>query len=237
MASPSVVNTATSSGGPTTSPVVNLPGSIVSGNTLVIMIRAAEGGDIGWPAGYPELVDASADPANDQQAIAYRKADGLEPSTITLSTGGGKFAAIAYQIQDAADPTVTTPDISTVATGTSTTPDPTTVTPAGGEKDYLFLWMGGWEGKQTSPPAGNPTNYSNPIGASTGGAGAGTANCRVATAERALTAASEDPPSWAISPSDDWSAYALGVHPAAAAFSHEYIPQIKRVVRSRILTR
>ena len=87
-------------------------------------------------------------------------------------------------------------------TGTSTTPDPPNLTPTGGAKDYLWIWAGGWEGEQTSPPAGSPTggNYANNIiGANSDTAGAVTTNCRVALATRNLNAASENPPAWTIS--------------------------------------
>ncbi len=237
MASPSVVNSATTDGTSADStPTINLPGSIVSGNTLVALFRSAAGGAIGFPAGWTELVDASADGADDQMAVAWRKADGTEGSTIDLTSGNGKFAAIVWQISGATDPTITAPEISTVATGTDDAPDPSTVTPTGGSKDYLFLWLGGWEGKQTSPPSGNPTNYSGPLGASSGGPGSAASNCRVAGAHRELTAASEDPGSWTISASDDWSAYALAVHPStppqtrsvAAATSTADAPAVTR---------
>lgn len=204
----------------TTTPVVNLPASIVAGQTVWVVIRVAAAGAIGWPDGtWNEMFDASADGADDQMAAAWRLADGTEGSTITLSSGSGKFAAIACKFSGASDPTVQPPELSTVATGTSTTPDPTTCTPTGGAKDYLWIWLGGWQGEQNSPPAGQPTNYTNPGngGAESGIAGAVATNCRVAIAERNLNAASEDPGSWTISASDDWTAYCMAVHPAGAA--------------------
>ena len=219
MAFPSISSTATTNGtAESATPVVNLPASIVAGNTLVVVIRVRVDGVIGWPAGWTELLEVFSDASDDRMAWGWRKADGAEGATITLSSGNGKFAAIAWNIAGAADPTVTPPQLSgTLGTGTSTAPDPPSCTPTGGAKDYLWLWTGGWEGEQTSPPASNPTNYTlNVIGANSGTAGAVTTNCRVAGAGRQLNAASEDPGSWTISASDNWMAIAVVVHPAAA---------------------
>jgi len=200
----------------TTAPVVNLPTSISAGQTLIALIRVAVGGAIGWPAGWTEMVDVSTDAADDQIAAAWRKADGTEGTTITLSSGNGKFAALTWRITGATDPTVTAPDFNSFNTGTSTTPDPGNSTPPGGAQDYLWLWIGGWEGEQTSPPASNPTNYGSPIGANSGTSGVTSTNCRVASAHRQLNAATEDAPSWTISASDDWSATVIAVYPGAA---------------------
>ena len=389
-----VATTATTNGTTATgSPVVNLPASIAAGDLLLCVFRVAVAGVIGWPAGWTELFDASSDGADDQMAMAWKKADGTEGTTMTLSCTSGKFAALSWRITGAetgatqqlasddfnranenpitgnwtsgtstfTDPQIVSnvvqgvtasadgsafynaitwpddqyaelkitslnvpgdggpavrlsaadktgyifsvdtngtqyniikyvagsgtnlsgtigrtfivgdivrieargssisvfhnnvqffsvadgsiaagnaglfifdnaadftldswaggaavgnpPQLSTVATGSSTTPDPTTCTPTGGAKEYLWLWVGGWEGEQTSPPASNPTNYSSPIGADSGTVGVVTTNVRVAAAQRNLFAASEDPGSWTISVTDDWTAYTVAIHP------------------------
>ena len=214
---PAVMSVATTNGGTASAtPVINLPTDIISGNTLFAAVRVAAAGDIGWPSGWTEMVDVATDASDDQFAIAWRKADGTEGTTITLSSANQKFAGIVWNIFGATDPTTQAPELSTIATGTSTTPDPTTVTPTGGAKDYLWLWLGSWEGEQTSPPASNPTNYIGVSGADSGTAGAVTTNVRVAGAFRRSNAASEDPGSWTISASDDWTAYTVAFHPFVA---------------------
>lgn len=215
MSFPVVVTTNITDGGTaTTTPVINLPTNIRPGNLLVVLFRVAVAGAIGWPDGtWNEMFDASDDAADDQMALAWRWATGTEGSTITLSCTSGKFAAIAYNISGATNPNTRAPQLSTVAVNTGTTPDPTTVTPTGGTKDYLWLWLGGWADESTSPPASQPTNYTNPIGGSSGVAGVGTTNCRVAGAQRTNRASSEDPGSWTISVSAAWTAYAMAVHP------------------------
>jgi hypothetical protein len=204
----------------TASPVVNLPATVTAGMTLIVLHRCAVGGAIGWPdASWNEMFDASADGSDDQMAMAWKKADGTEGgTTITLSQTSGKFASLAVAIDAAEDPTIQPPELSTVATGASATPDPTTCTPTGGAKDYLWFWVGGWEGEQTVPPP-TPTNYSalQRLSADSGTGGAITTNVRVVLFWRTNNAASEDPASITISASDDWTAYTMAVHPVGAA--------------------
>ena len=215
MAFPAIGSTATTNGvTATTAPVVNLPSGIVAGQTLIVLIRVASAGAIGWPAGWTELFDDASDASNDQTACAWRKADGTEGATITLSSANAKFAAIAFRITGATDPTVTAPVFATLATGTSANPDPGSLTPAGGAKDYLWLAVGGWEGEQTSPPGTFPANYTlSQIGADSGVAGSIATNCRVAGAGRQLNAATENPGTYTISVSDDWTATTIAVYP------------------------
>lgn len=199
--------------------VCNLPSGIVSGNLLILMLRSAGSpGDHSTPAGWTALVlNDTSDAADDTMSIWYRQADGNEGATVTVNgVGNVKFAAISYRISGAENPTTQTPEISTVAFGDSTLPDPSSLTPTGGAKDYLWLWMGGWDGETTSPPTGNPTNYTNPLGADSGTLGLPVTNCRVATAKRQLNASSEDPPSWTISAARLWSAWTVAIHPAPA---------------------
>jgi hypothetical protein len=195
----------------TAAPVINLPSALRSDTILVAMIRVAVAGVIGWPAGWNELVDASPDGADDQIGIAWKQTLGTEGATATLSCTSAKFSALVWEIYGAS--ISQPPQLSTVAIGTDAAPNPTTVTPTGGSKDYLILWLGSWEGEQTSPPAAGPTNYSGLIGADSGTAGVVTTNTRVASAWREVTGSSEDPGSLTISVADDWAAYAMAIHP------------------------
>lgn len=167
---------------------VLLPATIEAGDTLVIWIRTSTGATAyGFPGGWTVLVNEDEGAAGtDRIGLAYKKADGTEDgTTVNVTTPTSKSVAIAWAIQNAADPTVMAPEISTKATGTTDVPDPTTCTPTGGAKDYLWLWLGSWEGEQTSPPASNPTNYSSDkVGVDTGTGGAVTSNCRAASVTR-----------------------------------------------------
>lgn len=196
---------------------INLPGSISAGDLLVMLIRTPGAVSITTPSGWTALVNNNtSDASDDTTSIYYKKATGSEGATQSVAfSGSTKVAAVVWRITGAEDPATQAPEVSTTATGTSTVPDPTTVTPTGGSKDYLFLWLGGWEGEQTSPPSSDMTNYVNETGASTGTGGAVTTNCGVGGASRQLTASSENPPVWAISVSDNWSAWAVAIHPPA----------------------
>lgn len=224
LAFPGVTTASTNGTTSTTSPLVNLPSGINSGDTLLVLIRACvssatitapnEGTD------WIQLFEDGTEASDDTTALFWRKASGGESSTVTFTfSSSAKFAAIAWRGTGATDPTVQPPEFSTlvIGPGTTDTPDPGNLSPTGGAKDYLWLWMGGWEGEQTSPPAGNPTNYSTPIGADSDIAGAVTTNCRVATAERQLNAASEDPGSWTLSAANDWTAWVVALHPSGGA--------------------
>lgn len=215
MAFPAVVGRNVYDGLADTSHAINI-GSPADGTLVVIIARVTTTTTISWPAGWTLLVDNDqTDGSNDATCIAYRLCDGTEGATVTVTTAiTGKVSAVAYEITGAANPATQPPEVSTVATGTSATPDPSSLSPTGGAKDYLWLWLGAWEGEQTSPPTGNPTNYTNPTGGGQSTAGTVVNNCRVAVAERNLNAASEDPPSWTIDAADDWSAWTMAVHPA-----------------------
>lgn len=207
-----IVTNGTASSG---TPSVNLPATIRAGDTLFVFFRSSAGGAIGWPAGWTELLDESTDASANQEAAAWRKADGTEGATISLTSGSGKFAAVAYCIQGAADPTITPPQFSTIATGTATEPNATAVTPTGGAKDYLFLTVYGMEGEQTGVTS-YPANYTGAqLFANSGTAGAVTTNCTIGSATRQLNASSDDAGVWDVTGTlDDWSAYTFAFHPA-----------------------
>jgi hypothetical protein len=230
VAFPEIVTTNTTNGTTAgTSVTVNLPGGLVAGNLLVSIHRAAGAGAIGWPTGWVELVESTADASDDVTAIAWKAVNGTEGATMTVTQGSQKFANICLQISGAYDPGQQPPQISTAATGTSTTPDPTLLTPTGGSKDYMWLWLGGWEGEQTSPPASNPSGYLGGQGADSGTASTAPTNCRVARAVRFETTASQDPGSWTISVSDDWTAWVMAVHPVPPGGGELHAP----IFRSR----
>jgi len=211
----------------TTAGVV-LPAAIAVGELLFILLRTAVAGAHGYPGGWTELFDLSSDAADDQMSLAGKIADGSEDgTTVNVSQGSGKGAALSWGATGH-EPTLP-PELSTVATGASTTPNPTTCTPTGGAKDYLWTWLGGWEGEQTSPPASTPTNYGTTYGADSGTAAAVTTNCRVAITHRQNNAASEDPAAWTISASDDWTAYCMAVHPEIVLTNEQKWDRLGRV--------
>lgn len=215
MAFPVIAGTNTTNGsGATANAAVNLPSSIGRGDLLLILHRNSDGTASHGLSGWTNLFNDNSDASLNRTSLWYKLADGTESGTVTITQTSSKFASISWRITAALPPSIQAPEFATLVTGTSTTPDPGTVTPTGGAKDYLFLWLGGWENEQTSPPAAPlPTNYTNSIGADSGTAGVVTTNCRVATVSRTANASSENPGTWTISVSDDWTATVLAIHP------------------------
>lgn len=103
------------------------------------------------------------------------------------------------------------PEIGTAATGASTLPNPPTLTPSWGAADTLWLVVAGASGAVTA--SAYPTNYTDGNDDATS---SGTA-ASIASARRALNAATEDPGTFTISASTNWVAQTLAVRPAAGA--------------------
>lgn len=216
MAFPAAAGSATSNiSTATTAPVINLPGSISAGDLLLGIYRTAGTSNTIWPAGWTEVIDDSSDGSDDVTSIAHRWADGTEGATITLTTNSHKGAGIVYRITGAENPSTQAPEFSAVAANNSTQPNPSNVTPTGGAKDYLFIWIAAYEGEQGTPGS-PPTNYSGVLTANSGTGGSVTTNCRVTTAWRQLNAASEDPTFITLSAADDWTAWVVAIHPAGS---------------------
>lgn len=229
MAVPTVTATAVTTAGSTASadPSVLLPATVNPGEILVALIRKDNEAVMTWPNGWTKIVGDATDGADDQTSCAWKVADGTEDGTsITISTGvSGKYAALSYSIAGANSIAV-----STLATGASNAPNPPNFNFPGGTQDYLLLWMGGWEGEQTSPPATSlGGSWTNQIGSNSGTAGAVATNCRVASARLSLPASSSfDPPSWTISASDDWTAFSVALWNAPTLlvnFRNPYVVQ------------
>lgn len=202
--------------------VVSMPASVAVGELLVMMVRANNPTSVTNPSGWNQLVnlDVVGTELDDNIIlITYRVADGTEGATVNVDTGAAaKFSAIVWRISGAADPNSQPPELSTHAFSTgSTSVDPTTVTPTGGTKDYLFLWLGGNQGETTSPPGAAASGYTNLVGANSGIGGATTSNNRAYGCTRQASVSSEDPGAITISGSESWSAWVMAIHPAAAA--------------------
>ena len=235
MAFPAVQTTNTTGGNSAaTNKACNLPASIAAGDLLLLIIRSAgTGGNVDThttPQGWSDLVKNNLDDGSDDTtSIFYKQAAGDEGASVTVNgTASLKFASLSWRISGHENPALQAPEISTAATGTSTTPQPNAISPAGGAKDFLFLWIGGWEGEQTSPPASNPTDYtSNIIGANSGVGGATATNCRCASASRQANVTTETPGSWTISASEDWTAWVVVIFPSTVVplVEEQYQPQ------------
>jgi hypothetical protein len=199
--------------------VCPLPATIGAGDLLIMTLRSAGADTHTTPAGWTALIlnnQADASTANQTTSIFYKLATGGEGANVTVNcTTSLKFATIARRITGAADPAVQPPQLSTIAVATTAISiNPTVVTPTGGNKDYLFLWIGAWDGEQTNPPATAPTGYTNVVWANTGTGGVTTGNCQVVGYSRQATVASEDPAALTISAAPSGSsAWVMAIHP------------------------
>ena len=206
---------ATSGDTAATSHSVVMPATVSSGSLLMVFGRVAGAGTVsatGWT-----VVQDTSDAATGDDVTFYAYKDSLavgneDGTSVTFSHGNFKMAAISIAVTFAENPSVQSPQASTVAIGTTATVDPTTVTPTGGAKDYLFIWFGGWEGEQTLSKTA-ATNYTDRADVSTGTGGAVTVNVQIKIGDRQLNASSTDPGSVTISAADEWTAWAIAIHP------------------------
>ncbi len=220
MAFPSIRSQATdNSTSAETTHTVNLPATIAAGDTILVIIRVAVAGAIGWPdANWHELLDASPDGSDDQIGIAWKKADGSEGgTTISVTSGNGKYVSVAAAFRDAFDPSITPPVLGTVGIGT--TPDEPNAgdcAPGVGAKDF-YWWthysMSGEQSGITAYPGSYTLDQSGIVTSGTGGLPA--TNCTMATAGRQLNAASENTGVWDVTGTlIDWAAYTIAFSPA-----------------------
>jgi len=191
--------------------VVNLPSIVIVNDILLIVIRVTGAGVIGWPIGWIEIFDSTADGSNDRMAAAYKFANGSEGgTTINVSSGNGKFVADAIAVMESNGVT-----LGTILVGSNPSqPNAGNCNP-GTIQEYLFFTFYGMEGEQTAISS-YPLNYLlNPSGIiTTSIAGAPQSNCTMGTVARQLNAGSEDSGIWNISGGiRDWMAGTIAFHP------------------------
>lgn len=216
-----------------TSHTISLPTGIVAGSLVVIATRFAVASVSTWPAEWQNFLrhDVSPDAADDVNTVVYRKCDGTEGASITVTTSvATKMATIARRVSGHEDPVVQAPQINADATGNSVNPDCGSISPIGGSKDYLFFALDQHSGEQTSTVT-YPTNYINTQQVTSGTGGAVATNCQINSGTRQLTAVSEDPTAFTISGAQEWTAWTLAVHPpGAAATSLLFRPSTKPLI-------
>jgi hypothetical protein len=203
-----------------TSHVVNLPTGITAGDLLIVCMNlGSTAATVNALTGWTELLDEG---IASGLYIAYRKADGTEGATITLTTSATtRDATITFRIANAQDPAVQAPQIGTTASGTSISPDPPNVTPTGGAKDYLAIALFGDAGEEAdddtwanTPPSGYLP--SPPFQKACGTTGINLGGL-IAAAYRSFNASAEDPGTFNQDVSLAWRAQTIIVHPAPAA--------------------
>lgn len=187
---------------------VSMPSGINSGDLLVSVFTARGNPTITWPAGWTEFVTLPSVSLTGKTSIAYRKSDGTEGASITVTIDvAAESSHVTLRIVGADDPAVRPPE------GMSSTGNPVvsypcpTITPVGGTKNYLFLAVGAFNGSinLTSIPAG----YSN-----TSAQGPNVNGYATVVSERNLSASTETPGPYVRSVGTGWITFTVAVHPA-----------------------
>jgi hypothetical protein len=195
----------------TTSHTVNLPASIVSGNLLLVQFTVLGDGTVTWPAGWTSLYDVSVGAGEVTHSVRFRRADGGEGATITLTTSvSGKSSHLSSRITG--HHTSTDPEVGTVAEGDSTAPDPPSLSPSWGAEDTL--WFAEISYDTGADTTAYPTNYTN--GRVERRAGESD-SASTAEARRELNASSDDPDALTLQFTRDWTANLIAIRPAGAA--------------------
>jgi hypothetical protein len=171
----------------TTAPSMNLPSGIVAGN-LLLGIICGPVGSYTWPAGWTEILDASA------LSAAYRIADGSEGASITITnTNSAPHAMFCYRITGTDGSRA--PAAAGGTAGSTATPDPPSLTPPWGSADNL--WFAVVRRNSAAAPTGFPTNYTlSQINQADGGS-----TLEGSVGVRQLTASSDDPGTFAFAAS------------------------------------
>lgn len=230
MAFPQIVtNTTSEEQNAVTSHTVDLPSGIVSGNLLLVFFSTDESPVVAWPAGWTQFFSKSGHGTDCKIFAAYRQADGLEGSTITVTTSAGgdssgsePSAHASYRISGAEDPSTQAPEGSSGATGSTINPDPDSLTPTGGAKDYL--WIAAVSTNNTTTYSSAPTGYSNFLTIVTSQNGIG-------TADRENNATSENPGAFTLSGSTRWGAGTIAVHPESGSIIPLIVHHRQQLVR------
>lgn len=220
-AAPVVEDTATSTTtNNSTSHSVTMPTGVESGDLLLVFC-GLDGTPTLSATGWTSLVSQAHSGTSDIFHGFYRESDGTEGSAVTFtSSASEKGGCVAYRISGAEDPGTQAPEISTAALGSSTSPDPSSVTPAGGADDYLYIAVTSANRRSFT---GFPATYLGTGSAESGSLGtdAGVGFGHLGT----TGSTSEDPGAFTIDSTDTWAAFTVAVTPASGGGSTLTIPQ------------
>lgn len=172
---------------------VNLPGSIASGDLLVMYVQTGNGRSV-TATGWTLLVEDATDGSADNHIVLYRVADGTEGATVSVTPTGGtsKGGAIVWRVTGAKT-TGTILTSATVVNQNANIDPPNAATDGGASADVLAIVMAGVDG-ETQTFSAAPASYSNLQTANSGTAGTAATNCVIAGATRQRTAVTAENP-------------------------------------------
>lgn len=213
MAFPVLTSVATTDTGTSdTSQTVNLPGSLASGD-IVIIIGGFNGttGTVVYPAGWNVIQLNSSTPS---LSVAYRRCDGSEGATINVTWSvnrQNRWKAHRYTSVHASS----NPEAGTSVGGTSTTPDAPSLTASWGAAMNLFLVIAIHQASTVSAyPSGYVDNQ----------ADMGNLNGSISYATKNSFSATDDPGTYTLAASVAWIAETVVIRgtPPVTSQGHIY---------------
>lgn len=198
-----------------TSHPINLPTGIVSGDLLIVFFTVDGTPTVsGWPSGWNAIFTPVANGTVVKTEGRYKIADGTEGSTFTLTTSAlERSAHTSYRITGWHG--TTAPEAAAATPATSANPDPPSLSPSWGAESTLWFAVAGYDnGTLTiNTTTGIPASYTNgrnDRSNSTAGVGQGVARLQ-------LNATPQNPGTFTISASEQWTAVTVAVRPAPSS--------------------
>jgi hypothetical protein len=191
-----------------TSHPVSLPDNIQNGDLLLVFFADPTGDNpstVTIPSGWTTLYNNNT--SNIRSIVIYKVADGSEGSTIEFTTNAvTRSAHNSYRI--AAGTYQGVPVAGTIATGSNTSPNPPNLISGFGTSKTL--WIAASHSNRSTSTSG-PATYTNLISIVTTGSTNTDYNPTMATAVKETETASEDPITFSISTSTNWSANTIAI--------------------------
>ena len=171
----------------TTSHTINLPSGIVSGDLLVAYMVLRGNETFTWPGGWTVVLSLNQSTLSKTE-IAFRRADGGEGASITVTTSGGALTSAFTTYRITGHHTTSDPE-GTIITDTSGNQDPPSHTASWGAEDNLWFASAHWDNGDREV-IGYSTNYTNGRHDRLSDLAA---NAALASARRELNTATENP--------------------------------------------
>lgn len=201
---------------------VDLPSTVASGDLLLVLFAQNASGAtlaLSTPSGWTKLFEES-EGSFIRLAIYGKVADGTEGGTsIALSNNGRTAVAQVYRISSWHG-AIADVEVATGAHFTSgTTRSPPSLTPTWGADDTLWIAVASAADDDQAFSV-YPASYTNGTSQVSGG---GINNgCELASARRALNAATEDPGDFTLASTETWVLTTIAVRPAAGGGGTTY---------------
>ena len=196
-----------------TSPALDYPATVNSGELILALFAANDPVTITTPSGFTELDDQQGELPVLTAGVWAKIASGTEGGgSVTFGLSESKAACgQILRISGWSGNIASGISISTAAKDTNNVPNSAVVSTSWGSDDNLFLSLFAAADDDVAH-TNAPNSYTN---AESTISGAGTnSGCSVGSARRNLAAASDDPGNWVLSQSEEWLAWTIAIAPA-----------------------